>query len=147
MLAISPAQVTVNPSPPIKMICVIGVFDGVGTERRKLRLNCVQPRGIRWCVDRLHVMPGKEGFGSTHIGREIVHHDINAQLHRIASPQAFETRRNVNTCFAFADTANQAVAMHIIKAMQLFDTAFARIGRPMPLGMPMACPTRTRDGT
>lgn len=99
------------------MIRVIRVFDSVGTEWRKLRLNRVQPRGFRGCVDCLHVLSGKERLGGTHIGREIVHHDINAELHWIASAEAFETRHNVKTRFAFAHTADQAVGMHIIKAM------------------------------
>ena len=133
MLAISPAQVTVNPSPSIEMVCIIRVFDRVGTERCKLRLNRIQPRGFRWCVDRLHILSGKELLGGTDIGREIVHHDINAELPRIASPEAFEARHNVNTRFAFVHTADQAVGMHIMKAMQLFDAAFARIGRTMTL--------------
>ena len=147
MLAISPAQVTVNRSSPFGMIRVIGIFDGVGTEWRKLRLNRIQPRCIRWCVDWLHVMPWKEGLGGTDIGGKIVHHDINAQLHRIAGAESFETCHNVNTRFAFAHPADQAVAMHIIKAMQLFDAAPARIGRTMPLRMPMACPACACNGT
>lgn len=128
------------------MVRVIGVFDGEGTERRKFRLNRIQPRRARRGVDRFHVTSQKKCRGGTHIGREIVHHDINTELHWIARPKMFETRYNIITCFAFAHAADQAITMYIIKAMQLFDAAFTRIGRPLPLRMSMACPARTCKG-
>ena len=85
-------------------------------------------------------------FGGTHIGREIIHHDINSELHGIAGAEAFEANDDVFTRFPFMHTSDQTVGVNIIEAVQLFDAAFARIGRTMPLRMPMACPARACNG-
>ena len=147
MVSISPAQITVNTPPSGQVIRIIGVLNGVGTQRRKLGFNRIQPRGVRWQIDRFHVLSRKECFGGTYVGREIIHHDINPALSWIASAEAFETRHNVNTRFPFMHPPDQTVGVNVIEAVQLFDAAFARVGGAMALRMPMACPARARDGT
>lgn len=92
-------------------------------------------------------MSGKEFVSSTDVSREIVHHDIDAELNRITVPKALETDHNVLGSFALAHPSDQTITVYIIEAMQLFYPAFARIGCAMALRTLMPCPTPTGDWT
>lgn len=91
-------------------------------------------------------MSGKEFVGSTDVSGEIIHHHIDAELHRITVPEALETDHNVFGSFALAHPSDQAITVYIIESMQLFYPAFARISRAMALRTLMPCPTPAGDG-
>ncbi len=140
MLAVAPTHITVNPTPTRAVILIIGVLDGIAMEGRKFRFDGIQPRRFRWQINRLHIVPWKEFFGCTDIGREIVHHNIDAELKRITVSEAPKTHYNVFGGFALPHLSDQAITVYIIESMQLFYTAFARIGCTMALRTLMACP-------
>lgn len=86
-------------------------------EGGELRFDGIEPRSVGWQVNRFHIMPGKEFVRRADIGREIIQHYVNPQLHRIAFSQALETRHDVLGSFAFTDTTHQAIGMNTIEAM------------------------------
>jgi hypothetical protein len=146
MLLAAPKQVAIDAATAHQVGRVIRVFDRGPAEGRKFGFDRVQPRGIRRQVDGFHVVTGKELGGRTDIRREIVHDDVKAQWLGIAVAQPFETSHDIAGGLAFANTADQAVGMHVVKTVQLLDAPFPSVGGPMPLGMSLPSPTPAGDG-
>ena len=99
----------------------------------ELRLDGVEPGSVGGQVDGLHVVARKEIVGRPDIGRQVVHDDIDAQLHRIARPEMSETGHDVSRCFALAHSPDQAVGMDILEPVQLPRALLPRIGGPVAL--------------
>ena len=84
-------------------------------------------------------------MGGADIGGQVIHHHVNAELPRIALSQSLETRHNIFRRLALTDTADQAVGVDIIEAVQLFNAALPSISGALTLWMSMACPAPARD--
>ena len=108
-------------------------------------LNRVEPGGLGWRVDGVHVVSGKEVSRRAAVGRQVVQDHVDAQLHRVAGTQLGEAGRDIARRLAFADPADQTVGMDIIEGMQLFGAFLAREGRAVPLRVAPAGPAHTRQ--
>lgn len=140
MFSITPTQIAVDAPPTYLMRLVIRVLDGSRVERRELGFDGVEPGGIGWQVNSLHIMTRKKFVGRADIRGQIIHHDVNAQLLRIAGPQTLETGDDISSRFALTDAPDQTVRMNIIEPVQLLDAVFAGVGRPMALRMSVTSP-------
>lgn len=145
VLPVAPAQVAIEAPAADEMVAVIGILERRAMQGGELGLNCVKPRRLGRQVDRFHVVTGEEVLGRAAVGRQVVHDDIDPQLHWVAGTELGEASDDVTSRLAFADAADQTVSMDIIEGMQLFGALFAREGRAVPLRVLATGPTHARQ--
>ncbi len=109
----------------------------------EFRFNRIEPRGLGRQVDRFHVMVREERLGRTDIRGQIIHHHIDANLDGIARPELGETGLDVVRRLALTDASDQAIGMHVIEAMQLFDAVLASVRGAMALWLALRRPTHS----
>lgn len=115
---------------------VIGAADGELLQRREVGLDGVQPARVGRSVGRLDVVGGHEQLQAGVLVRvEVVHHDIEADVPRVARPQLCEDGEEVIDRLALAYLAHEAVGVDIVEGQQLLRAMQSPIGRPETLGM------------
>ena len=112
-----------------------------------MALDGVQPARVGRRVDGLDVVGGHECLQPGVLVRaQVIHHDVEANLQRVAGPQPREDREKILYGLALAHLADETVGVDVIEGEELLGAMQSPVRRPEALRMSDWRPAASRQG-
>lgn len=112
----------------------------------EVRLDCVQPAGVRRRVELFDVVGSHESLHADVLVRvEVFHHDERPGLDSKAGPQSGEGSEQIVDSLSLAHLADEAIGMNVVERQQLLCPLQPPIGRTEALRMPRRKPLSSRQ--
>ena len=147
MRSVSPVQIAIDPPASCSVIGIVGVVETESFEGTEVRLDGIEPTGVRWGRHQPDVVVSSEPLEVfVPVRGQVVLDEVKPNGGGITRPQPSPGGQEIPAGFAFVDGAGEYIAMTIVEGQQLLGSWSTVIGGPYALGMPGVGPARPGQG-